>query len=105
MLRADLVLSNARIYGVERIDVRLGEVFDVLLYGVDHSPHWFADNDPVLSIDTTPSGMSAQITATQTGMSIIEWHVRGTKIGSLIVKVYAEEAASLNPTAGEPEPK
>lgn len=105
-MTADLILSNAHMYGVTKFDVRIDEVFRVNLSpDAVGTARWFADNDSVLDIAVDADGGSAGITATGTGSCEIQIQVSGAIVLTLNVEVFSPEAASLGVSAGTAEPK
>lgn len=104
-MRADLIFGGRRFYGVNRIDMLLGDVFTVELYELTTKVQWFSDNDPVLTMDVEPHGTFATITASAVGRSIIEIQVNGRVIGMLNIGVKADpnKAAQLVPNVGTAE--
>lgn len=97
-MRADLILSNASVFGVQRFEVDLGEVFRVELHELQFKVRWFTDNDPVLALEVDPHGTWAKITATQSGYSVVEFQTGGRVVGRLNIVVREAKAATLGIT-------
>lgn len=99
--------------GVTPVEVRVGEKFGIELSGDAGGElpadelRWLASNDPVLDLREKHSGNSASIEATSTGLSVIQVQ----NMDNQIVKEFhitvfnPDQAATLNPKAGEPELK
>ena len=106
-MEANFIFPNVKAYAVSKADVKQGEVFVVELVDaeVPGNLKWFADNDPVLGISVIEGGSKATITALKPGASQVKIFDGDSLFGELEFSVYNEEAVSLNPEAGSPEPK
>jgi len=104
--KANIKLSNIRVYDVKRFDLRLGEKATVELEGSGPIADWFANRDQVLKMEVTEDLKSATITATGKGKSEVQIQ-KADRTSDLVlsVEVYDEIAASLNMAAGAPENK
>lgn len=106
-MQVDISFGNARVYNIEKVDVRKGEAFTIHTDAPSDS-RWFADNDPVLSV--VVSGTDAEVQANEIGTTTILIMDAGASTAQkqLTIKVVAEilpVATDLGITAGQPEPK
>jgi hypothetical protein len=98
-MKVDLILSNAKVYDVNRIEIRKDEPFQL---EADTSGKYFSDNDPVLEL-TVKSDKVVHGIASGFGTSII-WIVDDNKqvIKELTISVVAyiePQATALNLSA------
>lgn len=98
-MKVDLILSNAKVYDVNRIELVKGESFQL---EADTPGKYFSDNDPVLEL-TVKSDKVVHGIAADNGTSII-WIVDGNKqvIKELTISVVAyiePQATALNLSA------
>jgi hypothetical protein len=105
MLRADLFLENAVIYGIEKIDIRKGEDFRIELAGDTVPVRWFSDNDSVLRIVQDKDSLGATFKATAVGSSEIRITVGDITVKRIFVEVYQLLASNLGITWQEEVPK
>lgn len=103
-MQVDLTLSNARVYNIDTIDIKVGEHFFLTTNG-DGTEDLFSDNDQVLDIVT--SGKGASLTAAEVGTSKLRWmNVAGNAvIKQVTINVMSEilpPASDLNLTSDTP---
>lgn len=106
----DIILSNARVYNIEKVDIRQGEKFSLLTDAAADSKHdWFANNDAALSITGNENGSVVDITADEVGpvtLLVLDPNLATIKrITINVLEAIVPPAASLGITAGEPENK
>ena len=106
-MQVDVTFSNAKVYDINRIDIKLGEKFTLSTSG-DGSEDLFSDNDPVL--DLTTNGTNVTGTAAQIGTSKLKWiNTAGTGIiKDVVINVLSEilpPASDLGLSADSAIPK
>lgn len=106
-MQVDVTFSNAKVYDINRIDVKLGEKFFLTTNG-DGSEDLFSDNDPVL--DITTNGTQVSLTASKVGMSRLKWiNTAGTGVIKDVVITVMDNilppASDLGLTADSAIPK
>lgn len=106
VMHVDVSFSFAKVYDITTFDVVLGQKFSLLTDWVGTS-NWFANNDPVLSLNV--SGNAADVEATGLGTSVILiMDASDTVVKKLTIKVVdaiVEPAKDLGLTADAPIPK
>lgn len=105
-MNADISFEFAKAYDVNKVDVVKGQKFTINT-DFDAVSKWFSDNDPVLDLNVT--GNSAEVTAKQTGTSIIlimnEAFQEEKRLTIRVVDEILPVAADLGVTADKPEDK
>ena len=102
-MRTRFLFDNVAFFA-NAIEVRIGEVFDVEIFGAPGNLQWQATNDAVLNIAEAANGLSAHIEATAVGTSRIELEYRDHDYGPLMITVVDRDAAKqLKATHGAPE--
>jgi len=104
-MKINVVLDNAKIYAVDKIDVRLGEVFRVELEDQVSRVDWFSNNDPVLRIEVSEDGMSAVVQTQTIGKTTVQFQQNGNVIRFIAIEIFDRTAVSLNLSFGQPEVK
>jgi len=103
-MQIDILLSNVKVYDINRFDVVLDEKFSLISDDTTTDYRWFSDNDEVLNI-VLSSKSSADVTATKEGQStilIMDSSLAVIKTLTVSVKKSLEVATSLNISAGTP---
>lgn len=106
MIQVDIRLKNFRAKNIETFEILKGEnaVLDAEVGNQD--VEWFSNNDAVLGLDVSevnPDGRAlVNLMAQKEGTSKVQIQRDGQIIKTLFVTVYAVEANSLNPQAGQP---
>lgn len=98
-----LVLKNAKVYDVSKLDIMVGENFALELDTTIASVRWFSDNDPALGIQVSQDTKSISVKALSEGETEL-WIVdaaNGNTAKKLYIKVFSEVAVSLGITPGE----
>lgn len=68
-MQIDIILSNARIYDINKVDIVIAEKFSLIPDDTTKDIRLFADNDPVL--DIVQNKTSIDVVASDIGMSTI----------------------------------
>ena len=104
---ANATFANAKVYIVNKLDVKLGEKFGVELIDAPTPTDWFSKADEVLAIKQ--EGDNALIEATAVGSTKIRIYDSAEhKVLELSIEVFESiepPAVDLGLKAGEPEPK
>lgn len=112
MIKAKLLLENARIENVENIAILKGQSFRIELTGNTDNLEWFVSNDPILKYTEDIDHKAATFKATGEGESEIRLFKTGilnedeSRIEKRIyITVFTEMASSLGITFSDEEPK
>lgn len=105
-MTADILFPNAEFYAApsgQRLRVKIGEVFAIVLNDAPEGIAWATTADPILRV--VESGSTSEVHADALGSSEIQVQVNRSVVMHIAVEVYSMEAASLGLAAGSPELK
>ena len=102
-MEAKVTHSAGRIYQARRFDMVLGQVYDVELTGITGPIEWTAGDDEVLAI-ADDNGLTARITATAIGKSIVRLLQNERPVGVLRIGVYEEPTVTVDFSFGNVRP-